>query len=88
VRVQAESNRDMRNNNSIEEDMAYRGERPAGKGGQPSRSKTLMGRKLRVMTVEKGLLRETKAVQRMIDALVECRVCGLAFRFLEDSDVS
>jgi hypothetical protein len=76
VRVQAESNRDMRNNNSIEEDMAYRGERPAGgKGTGPTRSKTLMGRKLRVMTVEKGLLRETKAVQRMIDSLVECRVC-------------
>lgn len=33
-----------------------------------------MGRKLRVMTVDKGLLRETKAVHRMIDALVECRV--------------
>ena len=74
VRVQAESNRDMRNNNSIEEDMAYRGERQTGKAA-PSRSKTLMGRKLRVMTVEKGLLRETKAVQRMIDSLVECRVC-------------
>lgn len=27
------------------------------------------------MTVEKGLLRETKVVHRMIDALVECRVC-------------
>lgn len=62
----------MRNNNSIEEDMAYRGDRPSGKG--PQRSKTVMGRKLRVMTVEKGLLRETKAVQRMIDSLVECRV--------------
>jgi hypothetical protein len=72
VRVQAESNRDMRNNSSIEEDMAYRGG-PSGKG--PSRSKTIMGRKLRVMTVEKGLLRETKAVQRMIDSLVEVRVC-------------
>ena len=34
-----------------------------------------MGRKLRSMTVEKGLLRETKVVHRMIDALVECRVC-------------
>lgn len=33
-----------------------------------------MGRKLRVMTVEKGLLRETRVVQKMIDALVECRV--------------
>jgi phosphatidylinositol-binding clathrin assembly protein len=78
VRVQAESNRDMRNNNSIEEDMAYRGERPSNKT-TPTRSKTIMGRKLRVMTVEKGLLRETKAVQRMIDSLVECRVCFLLF---------
>jgi hypothetical protein len=67
----------MRNNSNIEEDMAYRGERPTGKRTQPSRSKTLMGRKLRVMTVEKGLLRETKAVQKMIDALVECRVRSL-----------
>lgn len=33
-----------------------------------------MGRKLRSMTVEKGLLRETKAVHRMIDALIECKV--------------
>jgi hypothetical protein len=33
-----------------------------------------MGRKLRVMTVDKGLLRETKTVQTMIDTLVECRV--------------
>lgn len=38
------------------------------------RSKTMAGRKLRIMTVEKGLLRETKTVQKMIDALVECRV--------------
>ena len=27
-----------------------------------------------MMTVEKGLLRETKIVQKMIDSLVECRV--------------
>ena len=40
----------------------------------PTRSKTMMGRKLRSMTVEKGLLRETKAVHKQIDALVECRV--------------
>ena len=33
-----------------------------------------MGRKLRIMTVEKGLLRETKVVQKLLDALVECRV--------------
>jgi phosphatidylinositol-binding clathrin assembly protein len=70
IRVQAESNRDMRNTNAIEEDM--------NKGGKsssaPSRSKTIMGRKLRVMTVEKGLLRETRVVHKMIDALVDCRV--------------
>jgi phosphatidylinositol-binding clathrin assembly protein len=45
--------------------------------GGISRSKTMMGRKLRSMTVEKGLLRETKAVHRMIDSLVECRVSDL-----------
>lgn len=33
-----------------------------------------MGRKLRSMTVEKGLLRETKAVQRAMASLVECQV--------------
>ncbi|KAF9218510.1 ANTH-domain-containing protein [Gyrodon lividus] len=76
VRVQAETNRDMRVNHSIEEDMAYTTAPPkasstTSKG--PQRSKTIMGRKLRVMTVEKGLLRETKTVQKMIDSLVECR---------------
>jgi hypothetical protein len=78
VRVQSESNRDMRNSQSIEEDT--RRSRSNKKSAAistptgPTRSKTIMGRKLRVMTVEKGLLRETKAVHRMIDALVECRV--------------
>ncbi|KAL0565645.1 hypothetical protein V5O48_016373, partial [Marasmius crinis-equi] len=75
IRVQAESNRDMRNSNNIDEDNAYRG-RGKGRSNPPSaptRSKTIMGRKLRVMTVEKGLLRETKAVHNMIGALVECR---------------
>ncbi|KAF8889325.1 ANTH domain-containing protein [Infundibulicybe gibba] len=75
VRVQAESNRDMRNSLSIEED-GYRSRSLAGKPApstNPTRSKTISGRKLRVMTVEKGLLRETKAVHRMIDTLVECR---------------
>ncbi|KAG2141245.1 ANTH domain-containing protein [Suillus clintonianus] len=77
IRVQAESNRDMRVNNSIEEDMAY-SSAPAQKSAStksraPQRSKTIMGRKLRVMTVDKGLLRETKTVQTMIDTLVECR---------------
>ena len=76
IKVQAENNRDMRNSQSIEEDgyrsRKDRSTKPAASA--PSRSKTIMGRKLRSMTVEKGLLRETKAVHNMIDALVECRV--------------
>ncbi|KAF5355356.1 hypothetical protein D9758_006098 [Tetrapyrgos nigripes] len=73
IRVQAESNRDMRNS-LVDDDpppSRTRNRTPANNG--PTRSKTIMGRKLRVMTVEKGLLRETKAVHRMIDTLVECR---------------
>ncbi|KII87482.1 hypothetical protein PLICRDRAFT_43127 [Plicaturopsis crispa FD-325 SS-3] len=78
VRVQAESNRDMRNSTAMEETGYSTRTRGGGGGGGsssngPTRSKTISGRKLRVMTVEKGLLRETKAVQRTIDALVECR---------------
>jgi len=68
VRVQSDVNRDMRVEHSIEEDRARA-------GGTISRSKTITGRKLRVMTVDKGLLRETKAVQRVISTLLECRVC-------------
>lgn len=76
IRVQSETNRDMRVHNSIEEDMAYTTapKSASTKSKGPQRSKTVMGRKLRMMTVEKGLLRETKMVQKMIDALVECRV--------------
>ncbi|KIJ59229.1 hypothetical protein HYDPIDRAFT_177897 [Hydnomerulius pinastri MD-312] len=76
IRVQAETNRDMRVTSSIEEDQAYTSAPPKSastKSKGPQRSKTIMGRKLRVMTVEKGLLRETKTVQKMIDSLVECR---------------
>ncbi|GLB41870.1 putative ANTH domain containing protein [Lyophyllum shimeji] len=81
IRVQAETNRDMRNSTAIEEDGYLSRSRKnknaatasASASSGPTRSKTIMGRKLRVMTVEKGLLRETKAVHRMIDALVECR---------------
>lgn len=80
VRVQSESNRDMRNSQSIEEDTrrsrSNKKSAAAFASSGPTRSKTLMGRKLRVMTVEKGLLRETKTVHRMIDAVVECRVCS------------
>ena len=72
VRVQSEQNRDMRIDNTLEEERA----RAQGH----ARSKTLTGRKLRVMTVEKGLLRETKAVQKALSALLECRVC-LAYTF-------
>lgn len=67
VRVQAESNRDARVESEIGQ-SAVRG------GSGPQRSKTIMGRKLRSMTVEKGLLRETKAVQRAMSSLVECQV--------------
>lgn len=95
VRVQAESNRDLRNSNSIEEDGYRNNHSSAGSRGRkkqpetppagPTRSKTIMGRKLRIMTVEKGLLRETKAVHRMIDALVECRVCNPTLRHFKYS---
>ncbi|KXN87515.1 ENTH domain-containing protein C19F8.03c [Leucoagaricus sp. SymC.cos] len=77
IRVQSESNRDIRNSTTLEdEEMNYSGKKRGG-GGQASatlgRSKTMMGRKLRSMTVEKGLLRETKIVHQMIDSVVECR---------------
>ncbi|GJE90285.1 ANTH-domain-containing protein [Phanerochaete sordida] len=90
IRVQSESNRDMRNSAAIEEDKQHAEEERTGRrfgrrkrtsddsgptpsSSLPQRSKTIAGRKLRVMTVEKGLLRETKVVQKMIDSLVECR---------------
>ena len=69
IRVQSENNRDLRNSAAIEGESVRRKGVPP-----PDRRKTIMGRKLRVMTVEKGLLRETKVVQKMIDALCECRV--------------
>ena len=89
IRVQSETNRDMRNSQAIDEEMERNtssSTRKRGKSAPPpannnsnlQRSKTLAGRKLRVMTVEKGLLRETKIVQKMVDALVECRVCSCA----------
>ena len=78
IKVQDESNRDLRTSVSIEEDRQAsrkdRSKKPPAVS-LPTRSKTIMGRKLRSMTVEKGLLRETKVVHSMIDALVECRVC-------------
>lgn len=74
IRVQSETNRDMRNSNAIDNDGDTNPRRGANTVTQPERRKTITGRKLRVMTVEKGLLRETKVVQKMINALVECRV--------------
>ena len=65
IRVQSESNRDVRVESAVGAPKPSNG---------PQRSKTIMGRKLRSMTVEKGLLRETKAVQRTMIALLECRV--------------
>ena len=74
VRVQSESNRDHR--------MSLEGDRDFGgsSGGGVSRSKTVVGRKLRVMSVEKGLLRETKIVQGVVDALVDTKVWGICPR--------
>ncbi|TFK51899.1 ANTH-domain-containing protein [Heliocybe sulcata] len=78
IRVQSETNRDARLSAAIDDDNIANG-RPAkrDRGGATSasvqRSKTTAGRKLRVMSVEKGLLREMRAVQKQIDALVECR---------------
>ncbi|KAI1785676.1 ANTH-domain-containing protein [Ganoderma leucocontextum] len=82
IRVQSETNRDMRNSAAIddelEESRSSRNKRGKNSAPQPSsggmqRSKTMAGRKLRIMTVEKGLLRETKIVQKVVDSLVECR---------------
>jgi hypothetical protein len=69
IRVQSETNRDLRNSAAIEDDALRRNGAPLS-----DRRKTIIGRKLRIMTVEKGLLRETKVVQKMVDALCECRV--------------
>jgi hypothetical protein len=76
VRVQAESNRDLRMSVTITDDAHQLRPGPSAdmSSSAVNRSKTVAGRKLRVMTVEKGLLRETKVVQKMIDHLVECRV--------------
>jgi phosphatidylinositol-binding clathrin assembly protein len=65
VKVQNENNR---------EERLSGGE---GRGAGTSRSRTINGKKLRQMTVEKGLLRETKIVQRQIDALLQCKVMSL-----------
>jgi phosphatidylinositol-binding clathrin assembly protein len=79
VRVQSETNRDIRASAALDDGDLRRSSlskaaASSNNNGNLSRSKTLAGRKLRVMSVEKGLLRETRSVQKTIDALVECRV--------------
>ena len=76
IRVQSETNRDLRLSMSIEDDARQNREYSPGdsQAAGSSERKTIMGRKLRIMTVEKGLLREIKVVQKLMDALVECRV--------------
>lgn len=75
IRVQSETNRDLRLSMSLEDDARQnRKFSPGEQGVGTSKRKTIMGRKLRIMTVEKGLLRETKVVQKLMDALIECRV--------------
>ncbi|KAF7310065.1 ENTH domain-containing protein [Mycena indigotica] len=66
IRVQSDSNRDARVSAGLNGG-------PIPKSTPLQRSKTLAGRKLRSMTVEKGLLRETRVVHGMIDTLVACR---------------
>ncbi|OSX63827.1 hypothetical protein POSPLADRAFT_1179445, partial [Postia placenta MAD-698-R-SB12] len=61
-------------------DLKHDAVRVQSENNRDMRFKTLAGRKLRIMTVEKGLLRETRVVQKMIDALVECRF------YLDDLD--
>jgi hypothetical protein len=86
IRVQSETNRDLRLSMSIEDDARqnrkYSPEDDIDRfqTSVNSKRKTIMGRKLRIMTVEKGLLRETKVVQKLMDALVECRF------YLDDLD--
>jgi len=69
IRVQSESNRDHR----VTNEDGWTG-RNGGGGSGLSRNKTMAGRKLRQMTVEKGLLRETKIVQKTVTSLLSCKV--------------
>ncbi|KAG8926056.1 hypothetical protein FRC00_003318 [Tulasnella sp. 408] len=76
IRVQSENNRDMRAGDMAAEDSRRDSLASSSRRADPSlvsRRQTVVGRKLRIMTVEKGLLRETKVVQRTIDTLLECK---------------
>jgi hypothetical protein len=78
VQVQSQHQRDLRVSAGLDAEQARRGQAhsgthtPSAEGGL-KRGKTLAGRKLRIMSVEKGLLRETKAVLKQIDTLIECK---------------
>lgn len=83
IRVQAENNRDMRAEKLEDEtrrtslgsgSVGFGNASNSGGGSMTNRRLTIAGRKLRIMSVEKGLLRETKIVQKMIDTLLECKV--------------
>ncbi|KAG8822596.1 hypothetical protein FRC17_009507 [Serendipita sp. 399] len=65
IRVQNENNREDR--------LSGGDSSRETNGAGVSRSKTVGARKLRQLTVEKGLLRETKGVQRQIDSLLQCK---------------
>ncbi len=72
IRIQNENNREERMNGG-------------GDGGRPSNASSApRAKKLRQLTVEKGLLRETKGVQRQIDALLQCKV-GIVSRSRSDN---
>ena len=73
--VRSENNHDLRDSTAIEHVELRRNGAPP-----PDRRKTIIGQKLRVMIVEKGFLKETEVVQRMVDGLCECqvRVCFLS----------
>lgn len=76
IRVQSETNRDHRVGGVGDEEHGIVGFGMAAPiaANSVNKRQTIMGRKLRIMTVEKGLLRETRIVQRMIDTLLECKV--------------
>ncbi|EJU03522.1 ANTH-domain-containing protein, partial [Dacryopinax primogenitus] len=74
IRVQSESNRDAHGNNEANGSATTsRKKNDKTASSAPQRSKTIMGRKLRIMSVEKGLLRETKIVQKQMDSLLACK---------------
>ncbi|KAJ7763678.1 hypothetical protein DFH07DRAFT_1018461 [Mycena maculata] len=70
VRIQSDSNRDA----SAMNRCGHFGPTSISTAAPLQRTKTLDGRKLRLMTAEKGLLRETRTVHGMLDTLVACHI--------------